>query len=372
MLNDHYYMNFALSLANMAYGQTSPNPPVGAIVVRKGEVLGFGAHLKAGNAHAEVYALQMAGSKAMGATLYVTLEPCSHYGETAPCVDLIIEMGVQRVVVAMVDPNERVKGKGIVALEKAGIEVDVGVSHKEAQKMNEAFSHFVETKTPFVTVKTATSLDGKTATVTGESKWITGKEARLDVHHHRHLHDAILVGVNTVIVDNPSLTTRLPNGGKNAVRVILDTHLRTPVHAKVITDKESDTWIFTGCHVSEKQKKMYAKHERIQIITLETETVSIKEVLKILGQNGIMSLFVEGGAEIHGSFLKEKRINQLIAYIAPKLLGGKKAAPSIAGEGFQSIADSWNLSIDNVERVGEDIKITAVPERTDSDVYGDY
>src|SRR5690625_1050476 len=213
-------MNFALTLASMATAQTSPNPPVGAVVVKNGEILGFGAHLKAGEAHAEVHALEMAGAKAKGATIYVTLEPCSHHGSTPPCVDLIIERGITRVVVAVLDPNQKVVGSGIAKLKQAGLNVEVGILQKEAEQVNKAFFHYITTQTPFVTVKTAISLDGKTKTATGESKCITGEEARLDVHRYRHVHDAILVGVNTVIADNPSLTTRLPNGGKNPVRTI--------------------------------------------------------------------------------------------------------------------------------------------------------
>src|SRR5699024_5197416 len=193
-LNDVDYMQFALTLARKASGQTSPNPLVGAVIVKNDEIVGFGAHLKAGEAHAEAHAIKMTGAKAKGATMYGTLEPCSHDGKTAPCADLLIETGIKRVVIACQDPNEKVAGKGVEKLRQAGIIVEAGILQEEAEALNQIFFHYIQTKTPYVTVKSAVSLDGKTATATGESKWITGEDARLDVHHYRHTHDAILVG----------------------------------------------------------------------------------------------------------------------------------------------------------------------------------
>jgi diaminohydroxyphosphoribosylaminopyrimidine deaminase/5-amino-6-(5-phosphoribosylamino)uracil reductase len=230
-MNDIYYMNLALNLAKGTLGQTSPNPVVGAVLVKENQIVGMGAHLKAGEAHAEVHAIQMAGIKAKGATLYVTLEPCSHFGKTPPCSDLVIRTGIKKVFVATTDPNPQVAGTGIERIRKAGIEVHLGLLQEEARELNKVFFYNIRTGLPFVTLKSAISLDGKTATVTGESKWITGEEARNDVHQYRHQHDAILVGVNTLIKDNPTLTTRLASGGKNPVRIILDTHLRTPKDA---------------------------------------------------------------------------------------------------------------------------------------------
>ncbi|MGY0692588.1 bifunctional diaminohydroxyphosphoribosylaminopyrimidine deaminase/5-amino-6-(5-phosphoribosylamino)uracil reductase RibD [Virgibacillus sp. FSP13] len=360
---DDDYMRFALRLAKEVLGQTSPNPPVGAVVVNEGEILGFGAHLKAGEAHAEVHALEMAGDKANGATIYVTLEPCSHYGKTPPCVELIIEKGIKRVVIAVTDPNEKVAGKGIEELRKAGIDVEVGILQAEAEQINAAFFHFIKTGAPYVTVKSAVSLDGKTATVNGDSKWITGEQARMDVHHYRHTHDAILVGVNTVIMDNPSLTTRLPNGGRNPVRIILDTHLRTPIDANVVTDNQADTWIFVGKNTSNQTMTPYQSRDRVKVIQLDEEVIPIEKVLKVLGSKGIMSVFVEGGAEINGAFLEERRLNQMILYLAPKLIGGKTAPTAFAGRGFQSIAETLSLAISDVEMIGEDIKIVAAPRK---------
>ena len=361
MMDHSYYMNFAINLAEKAKGQTSPNPVVGAVVVKNGEIIGFGAHLKAGEGHAEVLAMQMAGNKAIDSTVYVTLEPCSHFGKTPPCANLLIDKKVSKVVIASLDPNPLVSGNGIKRLEEAGIEVIVGVEEESAKKLNDVFFYNMQTKEPFVTVKTATSLDGKTATHTGDSKWITGEEARYDVHTYRHQHDAILVGVNTVIADDPSLTTRLNSGGKNPIRIILDTNLRIPSQSKVLVDKEAPTWIITSKLASKDKINEINKNDLVEVIQLETSEVKISVVIKLLGERGITSLFVEGGATVNGSFLKEKKINQLITYIAPTLIGGENAPTSIGGEGFQKMVETFALSIEEVSMVGKDIKIIAKP-----------
>ncbi|UJL47271.1 bifunctional diaminohydroxyphosphoribosylaminopyrimidine deaminase/5-amino-6-(5-phosphoribosylamino)uracil reductase RibD [Virgibacillus sp. NKC19-16] len=368
-MNDEDYMRYALDLARGVSAQTSPNPPVGAVVVKDGDIIGLGAHLKAGEAHAEVHALEMAGDKTKGATIYVTLEPCSHHGKTPPCADLIVEKGIERAVIAVADPNEKVAGQGIEKLLNANIQVDLGVLGNEAEEVNAVFFHYTKTKTPFVTVKSAVSLDGKTATKTGDSKWITGEEARLDVHHYRHKHDAILVGVNTVIADNPKLTTRLPNSGKNPVRIILDTNLRTPLDATIITDNEAPTWIFTGRNVIEQEKAPFLKKPQVDVIQLDEEQIDIDTVLGILGERKVMSVYVEGGSEVNGSFLKKQRINQFVMYMAPKLIGGKDAPTSFTGEGFQHIAEVLGLTIKQVVMIGEDIKVIAEPRKEVSDVY---
>lgn len=354
------YMKLAISLAKNTLGQTSPNPVVGAVVVKNGEIVGMGAHLKAGEAHAEVHALQMSGEKAKDATIYVTLEPCSHYGRTPPCADLIIKSGIKRVVIATTDPNPKVAGKGIEKLKAAGLEVEVGLLKEEADELNEIFFHFIKTKTPYVTLKSAMSLDGKIATATGESKWITSEAARIDVHKYRHQHDAILVGVNTIIKDNPSLTTRLPNGGKNPIRIILDHSLRTPPTAKIVTDKEAETWIITSCNVDDNKRRAFMK-ENIKLIKLPSEKIEITPLLQILGENGITSLFVEGGATVNGSFLKEKCVQQIITYIAPKVIGGKNAPTSFGGEGILQLADALTVKIKSVEKIGDDLKIISKP-----------
>lgn len=360
-MNDQYYMKLALELAKSAKGQTSPNPLVGAVVVKNGEVAGMGAHLKAGEAHAEVHAITMAGEKAKGATIYVTLEPCSHFGKTPPCANLVIASGIKRVVIATSDPFPEVSGRGIQILKDAGIEVVVGLMKEEADELNKVFYHFVKEKRPFVTLKNAISLDGKIATVTGESQWITSEEARVDSHQYRHNHDAILVGINTVTEDNPSLTTRLPSGGKNPIRIVLDTKLKMPPDAKLVIDHAAETWVITTTVASD-NKMQQLTELGVKVIKVEGDRIEIDKLLDCLGEEGVTSLFVEGGATVNASFLQAKRVNQVVTYIAPKLLGGLHAPSAFTGEGFAKLADVLELDFHSVERVGPDIKIVSYPK----------
>ncbi|MFX3623898.1 MAG: bifunctional diaminohydroxyphosphoribosylaminopyrimidine deaminase/5-amino-6-(5-phosphoribosylamino)uracil reductase RibD [Ectobacillus sp.] len=370
-MTDQEYMQLALQLAKAANGQTSPNPMVGAVVVKDGKVVGIGTHLQAGTAHAEVHALNMAGEHAHGSTVYVTLEPCSHYGKTPPCANLLIDKGVKRVVIAATDNNPLVAGKGIQRLRDAGITVETGLLEQEARALNTVFFHYIETRRPYVTLKTAMSLDGKIATSTGESKWITGEAAREDVHRYRHEHDAILVGVNTVITDNPRLTTRLPNGGKNPIRVILDTHLCTPRHANIVTDEMAPTWLITGSQVPKEKRQRY-ENGFVKVFPMDTEHIHIPDLLAFLGTKEISSLFVEGGQRVHASFLKEGCWNQLITYISPMLIGGHNAPSFFGGDGFSSLQDAPSLSIESMEQIGKDIKIVATPRKEGSHVYRNY
>ncbi len=362
-MTDEKYMKLAIELAANTKGQTSPNPLVGAVVVKDNQIVGIGAHLKAGQAHAEVHAINMAGEKAKGATVYVTLEPCSHFGKTPPCADLLIKSGVKRVVIASTDPNPLVAGKGIAKLKEAGIDVEVGLLQKEADELNEVFFHYMSTGLPYVTIKTATSLDGKIATATLESKWITSQEARLDAHTYRHQHDAILVGVNTILKDDPALTTRLPQGGKNPIRIILDTSLRTPLSANVVNDKAAPTWIVVGCN-AEREKVAAMEEKQVEIIQMPTEKIDIPTLLKILAEKGITSLFVEGGAQVNGSFIKAKAVQQVITYIAPKIIGGESAPTSFGGEGIEKLSEALELEIKSVEKIGPDLKIVAKRKST--------
>ncbi|WP_102274939.1 bifunctional diaminohydroxyphosphoribosylaminopyrimidine deaminase/5-amino-6-(5-phosphoribosylamino)uracil reductase RibD [Cytobacillus massiliigabonensis] len=359
-MQDEDYMNLALKMAQSTIGQTNPNPVVGAVVVKRGQIIGMGAHLKAGTPHAEVHAIRMAGSEAKGAELYVTLEPCSHYGRTPPCTELICKSGIKRVVVAVLDPNPLVAGKGITMLKKAGIEVEVGIGKEQAYAMNEPFFHFIQTNTPYVTIKAAASLDGKTAAKTGDSKWITSPESRLDVHQLRHANDAILTGVNTIIHDNPHLTTRLPQGGKNPIRLILDTHLRTPVESNVIQDRAAKTIIFTGNSMDERKAKEIQKYG-VEVFPFSTPTVLIPEVLNELGKRNIMSVLVEGGSEIHASFVENDAFQQIIMYVAPLIIGGKEAIPFIGGTGIELVKHAKKLIFESIENIGRDIKLVAKP-----------
>lgn len=360
-LENRDYMKQALQLAKTGKGQTSPNPAVGAVLVKEGRVVGIGAHLKAGKAHAEVHALNMAGGDAQGATLYVTLEPCSHNGKTPLCADLLIKKEIHRAFVATVDPNPRVAGRGIDQLRKAGIHVEVGLLQQEADELNEVFFHYIRTGRPFVTLKSAVSLDGKTATVSGESQWITGEAARDDAHSYRHECDAILVGVNTVITDNPRLTTRLSAAGKNPIRVILDHQLRTPIDANVITDGEAQTWMVTDGSLSQKRCESYRQYG-VKIIVLQGEGAEIDSLLERLAAEGITSLLVEGGATVNDSFLRAGAVNQVVTYIAPKLLGGESAPTSFSGAGITHLANGLGLSFESVETLGEDLKIVSKPK----------
>ncbi|GGK15311.1 riboflavin biosynthesis protein RibD [Caldalkalibacillus thermarum] len=355
---DSYYMKLALQLAEATSGQTSPNPVVGAVIVKDSEIVGLGAHLKAGEAHAEVHALAMAKEKAQGATMYVTLEPCSHYGRTPPCADAVIEAGIKRVVIAACDPNPLVRGRGVEKLKAAGLEVEVGLFKEEAERLNEIFNYYIVHRRPFVTLKTATTLDGKIATVTGESQWITGEEARADVHLLRHRHDAILVGINTVLRDNPRLTTRIAGqSGRHPVRVILDSKLRIPLDAQVTHTEQAPTWIFTTDQApAERVKALTEKGVKVVKISSETR-VDVEQVLAYLGEQGIASVLVEGGGEVNASFLQGGFVNKVVAYLAPKLIGGNEAPGAFRGQGVLSLAQSLHLKDVSVETLGQDLKV---------------
>ncbi|MEQ6388445.1 bifunctional diaminohydroxyphosphoribosylaminopyrimidine deaminase/5-amino-6-(5-phosphoribosylamino)uracil reductase RibD [Bacillaceae bacterium S4-13-58] len=357
-MTNETYMSLALTMAKETLGQTSPNPVVGCVVVRDGEIVGMGAHLKAGEGHAEVQAIRMAGEKAEGSTVYVTLEPCSHYGKTPPCAELLIHSRVSKVVVATTDPNPTVAGRGIQMLRDAGIEVEVGCLEEEAKELNRFFFHYMTKKTPYVTIKTAMSFDGKIATHTGESKWITSEESRRDVHIERHKHDAILVGVNTVNKDNPSLTTRLPAGGKNPIRVVLDTNLRISPNSSMLLDGKSPLWIITGKTAYQNRDSLRAGNH-VEILSVGNDEISIYEVIQILGERKVTSLYVEGGGTINDSFIRSGLFEEIHTYIAPKLIGGKSAPTPIGGIGFNSLADAPLLEIISHEMVGSDFKLVA-------------
>ncbi|WP_394174136.1 bifunctional diaminohydroxyphosphoribosylaminopyrimidine deaminase/5-amino-6-(5-phosphoribosylamino)uracil reductase RibD [Guptibacillus hwajinpoensis] len=350
------YMRTAISMASATLGQTNPNPAVGAIIVNEGRIVGMGAHLRAGEGHAEVHALRMAGKEASGGTAYVTLEPCSHHGRTPPCADALIEAGIKTVYIASQDPNPLVSGGGVAKLRDAGVTVEIGLGEEEALRLNKMFFHSITNKRPFVTLKSATTLDGKIATRNRDSKWITGEEARKDVHSLRHLHDAILVGVGTVISDNPSLTTRYGEG-LSPIRVVLDHHLRIPTDSMVLTDDSVETWIVTTKDAVKKNDRTFQKH--VHVIEVSQNSILIDEVLDLLGKRNITSLFVEGGSEIHGSFLEGSHFQQVITYFAPKLIGGRDAPTSFGADGFSMMSDAVNLTIESVEQIGQDIRVIA-------------
>ena len=364
MKTDQQYMQLALDLAVSAKGKTNPNPLVGAVLVKDGVIVGSGLHRKAGEPHAEVHAFNMAGEHAKGATLYVTLEPCSHYGKTPPCAKLVKESEVARVVVAMQDPNPDVAGRGINLLREAGIEVEVGILEKEAIRLNERFIHNMVTGRPFVISKFAMTLDGKIATHTGHSQWITGEAASADVHELRDEVDAILVGVGTVLADNPSLTTRLAHRqGKNPIRVILDSHLRTPLDANVVNTAQAQTIIVTS-EQSDRQKASLYEEKGVKLVFVpQTETgLSLDVALEALYKLGITDVLVEGGGAINASFLRAGLIQKFLVYVAPKVLGGRHSVTPFTGDDVDTIDAAMLLEFGDVEKIGADLRITAYPK----------
>ncbi|SFJ90153.1 bifunctional diaminohydroxyphosphoribosylaminopyrimidine deaminase/5-amino-6-(5-phosphoribosylamino)uracil reductase RibD [Thermoflavimicrobium dichotomicum] len=349
------WMRLAWQLAQSTAGQTAPNPMVGAVVVKDGYMVGSGAHLRAGTPHAEVHALNMAGEQAKEATLYVTLEPCNHYGRTPPCTEKILDSGIKRVVIGSLDPDPLVAGKGVERLREAGLEVILGVCEKECQRLNEAYFHHRRTGHPFVTLKMAMTLDGKIATIQGDSKWITNEESRQMVHQLRRQYDAILVGVGTVLKDDPRLTSRLEAGGIHPLRVILDSRLRTPVDAAITDTSVAPTWIFTTeGRDPEKERQLTAKGVRI-ISTGMGPLVDLDVVLSELGRHGILSLLVEGGGEVNAAFLHGNYVQKVIAFVAPKLLGGRQSRTAVEGENPLYMSEAKCLKEIHVERYGDDL-----------------
>jgi diaminohydroxyphosphoribosylaminopyrimidine deaminase/5-amino-6-(5-phosphoribosylamino)uracil reductase len=353
VLDDKYYMDLALDMARTGIGYTSPNPCVGSVIVKDDQIIGTGAHLRAGLEHAEVVAIQMAGKNSIGSTLYVTLEPCNHYGKTPPCTKAIIESGISKVVVATLDPNPLMSGKGIKALEDAGITVEVGLLQEEANKLNQIFFHYISTNTPFITLKCGMSLDAKLATKTSQSKWITSGKSRLDAHIYRHTHDAILVGVNTIIADDPSLTYRGELKASKLIRIILDTHLKTPLEAKVVTDTSNPTWIIVGKQVT---KEHIAKYSNVRVIQMQEECLDLIKLTKILGELQITSILVEGGYTVLTSFLELRLFNQIVVYVAPLLIGGKSAPGLFMGDGF-NLSDALKLKYEQIKLLDNDLKL---------------
>jgi diaminohydroxyphosphoribosylaminopyrimidine deaminase / 5-amino-6-(5-phosphoribosylamino)uracil reductase len=363
MTNHEFYMDLALNNAKAMKGQTDPNPLVGSVIVNDNRVVGIGAHLKAGEPHAEIHAIRMAGEKAKGGTIYVTLEPCSHHGRTGPCAVAIVEAGIKKVVIATLDPNPIVAGNGVKILQEAGIEVIVGVREEESQRMNEVFNKFIVEKKPFVTLKAGITLDGKIATHTSDSKWITSEDARTDVHHLRNENMAILVGANTVIKDNPELTTRIPNG-RNPIRVVLDSTLKIPLDSKLLTDKLAETWIFTSEKYDVEKKKALEELGITVFHTTGSKHVDPNQVVEVLGEKLVSSLLIEGGGTINGSFLENKLIDKVVLYFAPKLVGGQHAPTFLEGTGVEKMRDAVELSDTTFIKVGKDFKFIGYPTYT--------
>ena len=356
------YMAQALSLAKLALGQASPNPAVGAVVVKSGEVVGQGYTQLPGSRHAEVSALKQAGEQARGGVMHVTLEPCCHYGRTPPCSQAIIAAGISELHLAMLDPNPLVSGRGRDELEKEGIKTYVGEHEAEAKEINEAYIKFITTGMPFVTAKFAVSLDGKIATRNGDSKWLSGTEARKYVHNLRYTADAIMAGVNTILADDPHLTTRCGvRGGKarkQPLRVIVDGKGRTPLTARLFSEP-GKTLLALGRFTTPEEVRALAQ-VGAELLELPSEEgrVDLEKLLKALGEREITSVLVEGGGILFGSLFDRGLIDKVIAFIAPIIIGGQEAKTAVAGSGVDKVADALKLDRISVERLGEDLMVS--------------
>lgn len=368
-MSDQDYINLTLQLAAQGAGLVSPNPLVGSVVVKDGEVIGRGYHRYDELKHAEAWALEEAGERARGATVYVNLEPCAHQGEgkrTPPCAKALIDAGVKRVVVSMVDPNPRVNGRGFEQLREAGIEVVTGLLEREARRLNEKYMKFVTTGLPFVHLKTACSLDGRIATRTGDSKWITGDQARAASQALRHEYDAILVGIGTVLADDPLLTDRTEQSRrKPLVRVVLDTDLRTPLDSQLVeTAREFPLVIFAEQEALSRSRSVELEAFGVSVMGINRNSggLDLTQALKALAGMQVTSLIVEGGATVAGSFVEQRLIDKATFFIAPKIIGGLDAKPAVGGAGFEFLSDVIELAEVAVMRQGDDLEITGYPK----------
>ena len=336
-------MDIALHLARKGAGKVNPNPLVGAVIVNDGKIIGKGYHESYGKAHAEINAFKDAETELIeGSTMYVTLEPCSHYGKTPPCVDQIIENRIKRVVIGMVDPNPLVSGKGVKKLQEAGIDVTVGILEDKCKKLNEVFIKYITKKKPFVVLKTAMSLDGKISTTSGESKWITDKEARENVHILRNELTAIMIGIDTVIIDNPELTCRIPNG-RNPIRIVVDSNLRIPYDSKILqTAKKFKTIIAT------------------------TEKARKEKIHKLKDLGIIDSILLEGGSTLNYSALESGIVDKILVYIAPKIIGGMKSKTPVGGSGISHLKDAFKVRELSTSIIGKDILLQGYIEGDES------
>ncbi|MDO9119032.1 MAG: bifunctional diaminohydroxyphosphoribosylaminopyrimidine deaminase/5-amino-6-(5-phosphoribosylamino)uracil reductase RibD [Nitrospira sp.] len=358
-------MTLALRLAAKGQGKTSPNPMVGAIVVSKGRIVGQAYHHAAGQPHAEVLALRQAGFLARGATLYVTLEPCSHLKKrTPPCVPAVIQSGVHRVVVAMRDPNPAVSGNGLAQLRRAGLAVTVGVARKDAEALNRAYCHWIVNERPYVTLKAGMTLDGQIATARGESQWITGLSSRQEVHRLRSAMDAVIVGIGTVQKDNPSLTARNAPGltalaATQPTRIVVDSSLRIARSAKILTQQSRSKTIIATTKAASQARCRALERQGIEVLQLPSRGghVSLKHLIAALGKRGMASVMVEGGGELNEAFFKAKLVHHVQLYVAPTLLGGAASKGVIGGAGPRRLADAWKLRQMRTRVLGTDVVV---------------
>jgi len=359
-------MECALSLAKLAMGYTSPNPAVGAVIVKDGLAVGMGYTHPAGSEHAEIMALRQAGDRAQGATMYVTLEPCPHYGRTPPCTEAIIDAGISQVHVALLDPNPVVSGRGIGRLNERGIKTHVGMCQREAYEINEAYIKHITTGLPFVVAKFAMSLDGKIATKTGDSKWITKEEARNYAHALRHTVDAIMVGVNTVVADNPRLTAK-GCGGKGGIgkmqplRLVVDSKGKVPLNAHIFEPPGEVLLAVVTPFDSAKKERFVKAGAEVLELPAKGGSVDIVELLKLLGKREIVTVLVEGGGKLLGSLFDYHLVDKVLAFISPIIIGGREAV-SVGGNGVDNMAKALRLSRVDIKSFGDDILISGYVE----------
>ena len=356
LAQDKRMLLHALALARRGLGRTAPNPTVGAVVVREGVVVGEGYHQQAGGPHAEIFALQAAGEKAQGATVYITLEPCAHYGKTPPCAEALVQAGVARVVFASFDPNPLVAGKGREILLQAGITVSHGLLASAEARLNEAWRYWLNYNRTFVTVKLAASLDGKIATSSGESRWITGEEARRDVHKLRNRQDAIITTADTVIADDPQLTTRIP-GGRDARRVVVDSHLHTSPNAAVYRLAEQSPLLATTIDDEARLQPFRDQGVEIVILSARAGHVDLPALLKALAERDIVSAMVEAGGRFSATLLQAGLVNKFRLYLAPVLIGGSDAPSFFAAEGITQLSAALRLEKLQSKWFGDDIRL---------------
>lgn len=375
METEERFMWMALDLARQGQGKTSPNPMTGAVVVKDGEVVGTGFHESAGTEHAEIIALREAGEKAEGAVLYVNLEPCCHYGRTPPCVEAIIEAGVRKVVISTTDPNPLVSGKGIKRMEEAGVKVKSGVLEDKARQLNEVFFKYITSKTPFVILKSALTLDGKIATRTGKSRWITGGKSREFVHYLRSISDAVMVGINTVIEDDPQLNVRLvDNVSHSPSRIIIDSRGKLPLNSKVVQTSPETRTILVTTELAKDEDLLKLEQSGVEIIKLPSKDnrVDLELLMKKLGEREISLVLVESGGNLNYSLLEKGLVDKIYIFIAPLLFGGKEALTGLEGLGIDDPEKAWRVEGIEIKHLEGDLLVKGYPlRREQSIVYGD-
>lgn len=367
MEQDRQYMKMALELAQKGMGFTAPNPMVGAVIVKNGRIIGQGYHRKYGGLHAEREALAACTEEPEGASIYVTLEPCCHYGKQPPCVNAILEAGIRRVIIGSSDPNPLVAGKGIRILKDHGIEVTENILKEECDKLNEAFFYYIQNKKPYVVMKYAMTMDGKIAAYTGESKWVTGEAARIHVQEQRLKYTGIMVGVRTVLADDPMLTCRLENS-RNPVRIICDSHLRTPLTSKIVRTAETIPTILASSSKDQQKIKNYEELGcQVLYVPEKNGHIDLNRLMELLGAAKIDSILLEGGGSLNWSALESGIVQKVQTYIAPKLFGGEEAKTPVEGKGFPDPASAVLLKNSEIIRIGDDFLIES---EVKSNVHG--